>query len=280
MPIVLEGTETDFDQLDAEMTADEEAAEFARLSIPDQAGDLSDGGMVGGVRISPTQGGVKQNRGRANARRAWRWDGTESLIPLAWETDGKKHDGARAYLMKRHCTCCKFSGFRGIQCPDCIKNNCSLCVASTLRGKIIPCYYLREEDVPFPVNLYGSINCFIELCPRRGPRGFKTNEQMRMHAMLRHRLEYRSYLDDQQSEQATELGELRRQVAALTTGALTSKGTIQDNNITSDHDNGTIDQDNNGTIDTDQEESPKPKKRRKRREAIGTLEAPLYVKDN
>lgn len=261
MPNILEEIEVDsvIDVLEMEMTAAEEEAAFAQLSVPDQVGDLGDGGMVGGVRLTPLQNGVKQEKGRAVTRRAWRWDGTESLLPLAWDTDGKRHDGARFHLLKRHCICCKFSGFRGVQCPACIKNNCTICRSSTVRGKIIPCYYLKEEDVPFPVRLYGSIDCFLVFCVRRGERGFKTEEDMRVHARTRHRMEYQAHLDSRQTEEAGELTTLREQVAMLTAAMLNGQAPREEVAA----------------------QPAKPRGRRKKAAPVtaGTSEAPLYVSD-
>jgi len=204
MPRVLAENEVDLEQeaVDAVLTqAEEEAAEAATrlLAADERVPDLTDGGVVGGAKLSPRQQGRKVPQGRPAARRAWTWNGSDTLLPLAWNPDGTMHDGARRYLLKKHCTCCGFSGFRGIQCPACVKNSCSGCNSSTVRGKIIPNFYLRKEDVPFPQRIYGNIDCFLEGCPRHGSLGFKTEQDMRMHARTRHKMEYQSYLEERAS---------------------------------------------------------------------------------
>ena len=216
------------DVLNASMTADEERAEMARFSKRNGGEqDLSDGGKVGAATLTPMQDGRPTAKGRANARRAWSWNGTETLLPLAWDTDGKTHDGGRRYLLKQHCLCCGYSGFRGFKCPPCVKNNCDQCGGSTstaqrklengkvINGNIIPANYLRKDAVPFQARFFGDIPCMIEFCPRRGAKGFKTEEDMRMHATMRHRVEYRIRQETQAAHASSETQDLRRKVDEL-----------------------------------------------------------------
>ena len=197
------------------MTDAEEREARESFAIPGTAPDLSDGGRVGQARITPMQAGKKLAKGRPAARRAWMWNGTETLLPLAWNPEGTMHDGARKYLLKRHCLCCHTGGFRGLQCPNCVKSNCDKCNASTDPKKIIPNFYLRKEDVPFPQRFYGSINCFLPTCPRRDSKGFLTEQDMRIHAASRHRMEYRAYMESLTAARADEVQSLREKVDAL-----------------------------------------------------------------
>src|SRR3990167_2930356 len=183
-------TEEEIDpiQEQVDLALDDAEGLTPRLSATDTFGDLSDGGKVGGAYLYPTSQGKHLNRqarpqakGRAAARRAWMWNGTESVLPLAWNPDGTRHDGARAYLTKRHCLCCHSGGFRGLQCPNCVKSGCDRCGSSTDRKKIIPNFYLRQEDVPFPERFYGAIDCFLTSCPRRDTKGFKTEQRSEEH---------------------------------------------------------------------------------------------------
>lgn len=235
------------EEVDRAMTAAEEAAlakEVAGQFKPSgTAPDLSDGGNVNGVNIRPmTENGLAPSprkaknqplpEGRPAARRAWSWNGTESLLPLAWNPEGTAHDGARRYLRKRHCLCCHSGGFqmpagRAVQCPNCVKSRCTNCEASTLRRKvmtpagfeiswpIIPNFYLRKEDVPFPERFYGDVSCFLSMCTRTGARGFKTEEDMRMHAASRHRMEYAAHLQTSAARERREVDELRRRIDDL-----------------------------------------------------------------
>ncbi len=218
---LLEPAEVDMmaEEVDATLTAEEEraAAAIGRPTPPDQVGDLSDGGTVHGVKVTPRSGwgGKKMEKGRPAARRAWTWDGTETVLALAWNPEGTRHDGARSYLLKRHCLCCHFGGFRGTQCPNCVKNSCVVCNASTDVTKIIPCFYLRQGDVPFPRRFFGDIDCFLPLCPRQGKRGFKTQEDMRVHARTRHQMEYTAYREVQAAGRTDEIAALRDQVNVL-----------------------------------------------------------------
>lgn len=216
MPKIL--NEEDVDQiaedLDSEMTAAEEEDAFARVASARAANDLSDGGKVGGARIYPTRGGVKQEQGRAASRMSWMWDGTVSELPLAWNPDGTQHDGARHYLLKRHCLCCGASGFFG-PCKACIKANCQHCEAGTNQKKVIPCFYLRKSQVPFPAKFFGSIPCFMPTCPRQGSKGFKSEEDMRIHARKRHGMEYQAHTETLAAHKADEVDQLREQVNLL-----------------------------------------------------------------
>ena len=204
------------EQVDAVLTLDEERI-AARLGHYDQsqaAPDLSDGGMVGGVRVRPNRD-KNITQGRPAARRAWMWNGTESLLPLAWNPDGTVHDGGRRYLTKRHCICCHSGGFRGVFCPNCRKNNCDKCRGSNVAKNIIPNFYLRKEDVPFPTRFFGSINCFLDMCPRRDSKGFLTEQDMRVHARSRHRMEYQAYTETIAEKRRDDMDVLKQQVADL-----------------------------------------------------------------
>jgi len=182
-----------------------------------QSLDLSDGGMVDGVRVTPRSGwgGEPLEKGRPAARRAWSWNGTESLLPLAYNPQGTRDDGAIPYLLKKHCLCCNGGGFKGTRCPACLKNRCAQCNGSSDPSKIIRNFYLNKDDVPFPERFYGPIDCFLSLCIRRGGRGFKTEEDMRLHATTCHKMEYRAHLESQAAAREDELSLLRKQVAGL-----------------------------------------------------------------
>ena len=216
--------ENDIDQiaesLDNEMTAVEEEDAFARVSFSGQAGDLSDGGRVGGVTLHPMsgQGGKRIEVGRAAARRAWMWDGTESLLPLAWNPEGTRHDGARHYLLKRHCLCCGASGFTGL-CKACVNSTCQHCRGGSIPEKIIPNFYLRKNQVPYPVRFFGDIPCFLPFCPRQGTQGFKTPEDMRIHARTRHRMEYQAHMDTMAANRSDEVDVLRARLDRMMGGA-------------------------------------------------------------
>lgn len=245
MPVVLEETQVDpiEEQLDAQLAAREEEELEKRLLAdpPSTVGDLSNGGNVGAAEVYPTLGGERQEKGRPVARRLWTWNGSETLVPLAWTPNGKVHDGGRRYLTKRFCLCCRTGGFRatekGLRCPQCEKNRCLRCNGGldrtkvntlgngkTIKGWIIPAFYLRKEDVPFPERFYGPIDCFLSSCPRRNGMGFKTEQDMRLHARSRHRVEYQIEQDVMQAAKSDELESLRRQVAALTVAKLEEKG--------------------------------------------------------
>mgnify|MGYP001587766769 FL=1 len=216
MPALLDEKQIDYlgEEVDVQLTAEEEAFETQRYRSTGVAPDLADGGTVNGVRVRPNRD-RSITKGRAVARKAWMWNGTESVLPLAWDPEGKIHDGARRYLLKRHCLCCGVSGFRARQCPACVKNECNLCGGSTDPKKVIPCFYLRQSQVPFPSKVYGSINCFLASCIRSGARGFLTQEAMRMHARSRHRTEYQAHLETVAASRVDEVQTLREQVAIL-----------------------------------------------------------------
>ena len=113
------------EQVDLDLAAaDQGMVNMGRFGPMQKAPDLSDGGKVGGARLYPMNNGKEQSKGRAAARQAWTWNGTSSLIPLAWNPDGTMHDGGRRYLYKRYCMCCTNSGFRGGVCPKCAKEGC------------------------------------------------------------------------------------------------------------------------------------------------------------
>ncbi len=271
MPNFLEDSDIDMvaDQIDLEMTAEEEAQTLAQLAVSiADAPDLSDGGQIGEAYVIPMQGGVRQEKGRPTVRRAWSWNSTPTTLPLAWDNDGLEHDAARAYLRKRHCTCCKTSGFKGVQCPSCIKNNCGKCRNSTVRGNIIPCFYLREEEVPFPVNLFGDINCFLPFCVRQGDRGFKTQQDMIVHAETRHRLEWRAHLSSQQTDDKRELELLKEQIAVLMAAQLAGQASSEPNRKSPGR------SPRQRTVKTPSK--PRPNKQRV---VSGTPERPLYISD-
>ena len=203
MPVLLEDSEIDLEgeALDVTMS---EASEMLRAA-PVPVDDLRDGKR--GNRIT---------KGRAVARRAWMWDGTETVLPIAWNPEGTKQDGGRSYMSKKHCLCCNAGGFRGA-CLKCIRNNCVGCRAGTDKSKIIPNFYLSKEKVPFPQKFYGAINCFQVSCPRKNGMGFKTDEDMRMHARTKHRMEYASRQEALAAIKADETTDLRRRVDELTT---------------------------------------------------------------
>lgn len=213
---LLEASEIDLETeaIDQIMTDAEEKAELATFVPPQNVGDLSDGGRVGRATLYPTQNGKPVSRGRANARQAWMWDGTPSVLALAWNPEGTRHDGGRAYLTKRHCLCCGASGFRG-DCKKCIDKNCAECNLGRDRKKNIRCFYLRKEEVPFQQKFYGNVDCFLPLCVRRGGQGFKTEADMRMHARFRHRFEYAAHQEVLAAQKATETDDLKQQVAEL-----------------------------------------------------------------
>lgn len=240
-PRVLETADVDqeTDVADATLTEAEEREmreQFVRT--PAQSiKDLTDGGTVNGATLYPVQGGVRQEKGRPTVRQGWMWNGSESTLPLAWDTDGKVHDGARAYLLKRTCTCCGESGFKKAQgrpllCLRCVRRNCAKCAGGmsqvaqtlpngkTIRGFLIPTFYLRKEDVPFPQRFYGTVDCFLASCVRRGSMGFLTEDDMRVHAMGLHSMEYQANLASVAARGNRENDSLRTMVNELTAQVL------------------------------------------------------------
>lgn len=202
-------------------TGEDAAIPKHKVDFSGSFGDLSDGGQVGSVRVVPkdASGNVdfkKREPGRPTVRRVWTWDGRESMIPLSYEPSGKRHDGGRKYLLKRHCTVCKETGFYGGVCPQCRKNGRPI-------APPVQAFYLRKEQVPNQQVFFGTVDCFVPVCVRRGQYGFKTEVDMRQHAMSKHRQEYRAYQDAAQNRTERELDALRQQMAALTTAALTAK---------------------------------------------------------
>lgn len=218
MPKLLIESEVDpvAEQVDRDMMEVGEATELAQHKFdPNKRyDDLSDGGSVGDVRVIPVgkSGRVifdekRREPGRPSARAAWTWDGRPTTLPLAWDRAGKQHDGARKYLMKRHCSQCKFSGFYGRSCPSCKKAG-----RPQKPGGILPAYYLRESDVPNPTQPFGAVDCFVQECVRRDEFGFKSNRQMRQHAMTKHRIEYRAFMDDEAASKTSEIEGLKAQL--------------------------------------------------------------------
>ena len=233
MPVLLEDNELadqEADALDAALTDTDIKAEEARFSGPlGPVGDLSRGGRAGQVNVYPNpergpNGRLAPGQGRATARRAWMWDGTETTLTLGWNPEGTEHNGARPYLAKKHCHCCGYSGFRVTAkvpgCPQCIQNSCPRCQGGRDRSKVIPCFYLRRDKVPFPREVGTSVDCCIATCWRRDGNGFKDEPDMRFHARTKHRQEYQSYMESQASQRGNETAELRARVDALTTALL------------------------------------------------------------
>ena len=232
MPIVLESDpvgDLEADALEVAMDDGEVAAEMGRFGQPlGDVGDLSRGGKAGGVNVYPNpsrdDSGRMRGNGRPTVRMAWMWDGTESTVPLGWNPEGTEHDGGRKYLSKKHCHCCGYSGFRFTRklrgCPNCMKNNCPRCQGGQNRSKVIPCFYFKKDQVPYPKDAGGDIDCFVVTCVRRNGDGFKDESSMWMHARGKHRMEYQAYRDSQQTEDKRELAQLREQVALLTAAAI------------------------------------------------------------
>jgi hypothetical protein len=229
MPLLLQ----DDPLADQEANALDDAAgdaEFeTQLAQPlGDVGDLSAGGRAGAVNVHPNpsrnSNGRMATNARASARLAWMWDGTESTVPLAWNPEGTVHDGGRRYLTKKHCHCCGYSGFRYTPklraCPMCVKSGCQKCRGGADRSKVIPNFYFRYADVPYPKDTSGAVDCFVASCVRRGGNGFKNVEAMLLHARSKHRGEYQARIEARQMAENTELQELRSQVAALTLAAV------------------------------------------------------------
>lgn len=176
--------------------------------------DLTDGGVVEGARIFPMENGKEAAFGRPAAWAGYMWDGTPTTMTLAWNPDGTMHDGARRYLLKRHCMCCGASGFRG-KCRVCSRSECTRCQAGNDRSKNIRCNYLWKHEVPYPREPETGFDCFLRSCSRRGDDGFGTEELMRTHARTKHRLEYAAYLETQQARRTSETDQLRNELATL-----------------------------------------------------------------
>ena len=151
---------------------------------------------------------AKREPGRPTVRNMWTWDGRPSTIPLAYEPSGKRHDGGRKYILKRHCATCNYTGFYGPVCPMCQKEGRE-------QAPPVAAYYFKKEQVPMLQQFFGTVDCFVPVCIRRGKYGFMDEPQMRQHAMGKHRLEYRAFQDSQQARNDRELTDLRSQVAAL-----------------------------------------------------------------
>ena len=90
------------------------------------------------------------------------------------------------------------------------------CKSSTKPGIIIAQFYLNKEDVPFPQKFYGDVACFLPLCRRRGAIGFKTDEDMRIHAASRHGMEYQAHLQTTAASTKSETDTMKEQIAQLT----------------------------------------------------------------
>lgn len=196
----------------------------------------------------------KASYGRPAGARAFMWDGTETTIVLAWDIHGKTHDGGRRYLSKKHCLCCGFSGFLE-HCTKCRKETCSRCRSGNDRKEIIPAIYLKESDVPFPQLFYGNVNCFLPTCTRKEDRGFRSLEEMHMHAVGRHTAEWEAHQTAQQSRETSQVDLLQQQITTLTAHMLAE----------------------NAPVSPPAEEPTKQRRTRAKKEpATGTPEAPLY----
>ena len=266
MPLLLEENELadqEADALDAAVTDADVQAEEARFAVPmGPVGDLSRGGRAGQVNVYPnpdrdSRGRLAPGQGRATARRAWMWDGTETVLTLGWNPEGTEHNGARPYLAKKHCHCCGFNGFRltakNPGCLQCAKNQCPRCQGGRDKSKVIPLFYLRRDKVPFPRVTKTDVDCCIATCWRRDGNGFKDEPDMRFHARTKHRQEYQSLMESQAAQEHSELQQLRAQVTALTLAQLQIQRPTPE---------------------------PVPARRAARRPAVaGTPDRPLYVKE-
>lgn len=220
MPKVLAPEDIDpiADEVDLAMqeTGEAEQSNLHRFDPNGSFPDLSDGGVVNGVRVRPMPAsgrvtfGKEQEPGRPVARQLWMWNGRPTLVPLSWDTDGKHHDGGRRYLQKRHCTVCNYSGFYGAVCPACRKAG-----RPVGRDMVVAAFYLREDQTPQHLHAYGSVSCFVEGCVRKGQYGFRNRTEMRQHAMKKHRDEYRAFMDEQGSAEREEVAALRREIAEM-----------------------------------------------------------------
>ena len=216
MPLALQDTQSD--------DAVEEMLEM-KVDASRNYGDLSNGGRVGNVdlRVAGESGRVsfkEREKGRPTVRNVWLWNGTPSTIPLSFTPDGKTHDSGMRYLMKRHCTVCNFNGFYGQTCPECRK-------AGREIAPPVPCYYLSRAKVPENMQFFGTVDCFVQTCVRKGKHGFLDDAQMRQHAMSRHRQEYRAFQDSQQSRQTAEMDAMRAQLNALLLKQVQPAATVQ-----------------------------------------------------
>ena len=227
MPKALQEADIDpiAEQVDQEMMETGEQVGIAQHKFDPNGsyGDLSDGGRVGQVALYPTpesgrlhydkKEGFRKEPGRPTVRNVWMWDGRPSSIPLAYEPSGKRHDGGRKYLLKRHCTVCMYTGFYGAVCPQCRKDGRRLAPS-------VPAFYLKKEQVPAKGVFFGTVACFHRNCVRRGEYGFLDEAQMREHASSRHRREYQAFKEAQQSHSDTEIASLRQQLNAIMIAAV------------------------------------------------------------
>ena len=205
------------EEVDEQMqqSGEEEVVPRHKVDLSGNFGDLSDGGQVGSARVVPVGDSGRVNfdkkmrePGRPTVRNVWMWDGRPSTIPLAYEPSGKRHDGGRKYLLKRHCVICNYTGFYGQVCPQCRKDSREI-------APPVPAFYLKKEKVPNPQRWFGSVDCFVQTCVRHGKYGFINEVQMREHAMGKHQKEYRAFQDSQQASSTKELSDLREQVNKL-----------------------------------------------------------------
>lgn len=232
MPKVMTEAEIDpiAEAVDQQMmeTGEAEQVPTHKIDVTGTYGDLSNGGRVGSAEILPVGESGKvifdkrlREPGRPTVRAVWTWDGRTSTIPLAYEPSGKRHDGGRKYLLKRHCTVCNYTGFYGPVCPQCRKEGRE-------QAPVVPAFYLRANQVPKPQQFFGTVDCFVPMCIRRGKYGFLDESQMRQHAMGKHRMEYRAFQDSQQARNDREIDEMRKQIAALTNRQLNGTAPAQE----------------------------------------------------
>lgn len=199
-PMVLETSELDHSEL------------LLSETLEDSGGEVDE--QVS-AEIFPSEGRKGRAKSRPAAVRAWMWNGTESLLTLQYTPSGKTHDNALPYLRKRQCMCCMQGGFRGTTCPNCIKNSCTKCEGKPDPKMIIPCFYLRKEDVPYQAKFYGEIDCFLPFCVRREGLGFQTEQDMRVHARTKHKLEYAAHEETLQAHKVDAIEMLQAQVNSL-----------------------------------------------------------------
>ncbi len=157
---------------------------------------------------------VTTKDGRAASRPAWMWDGTPSELTLSWNPDGTRHDYGHKYLEKKHCLCCGDSGFKRF-CRKCRKNSCGTCRNATDKSKIIPCFYIKKDDVPYQAKFYGDIDCFLPTCARKDSQGFQSEEDMHMHAMGRHTKQFEAHQGVKRSTETSKMDALQNQVNLL-----------------------------------------------------------------
>lgn len=101
MPRLMDETASITVEVDEDISDVEESTLERRIALDSPVGDLTDGGIINGINVFPTQDGERQQKGRPSTRMAWMWDGTPSELHLGYSSSGKQHDSARPYLQKR-----------------------------------------------------------------------------------------------------------------------------------------------------------------------------------